>query len=162
MMEIERKFLVKNDSYRKNAVVEFIRQGYISSDVKKVVRVRIAENVAQLCIKSMVSQLSRLEYEYRIPIAEAKEILDNICQKPLIEKYRYTVRDGSDTWIVDEFIGENEGLIVAEIELESENQEIKLPEWIGKEVSGDTRYLNANLIKHPYQQWKNSEINDVI
>ena len=152
-MEIERKFLVSNDSYKLRAKPVHYRQGYISTSVENVVRVRIAGDKAFLTIKSLISQRSRLEYEYEVPFADASEILNNICRKPIIEKNRYEVVNGTDAWVVDEFLGENQGLVVSEIELNSEDQEVKLPDWIGAEVTDDSRYLNANLVDYPYNNW---------
>lgn len=152
-MEIERKFLVLNDSYKQMTRPVCIRQGYISTSVENVVRVRIAGDKAFLTIKSLISQRSRLEYEYEVPFADASEILNNICRKPIIEKNRYEVVNGTDAWVVDEFLGENQGLVVSEIELDSEDQEVKLPDWIGAEVTDDSRYLNANLVDYPYNNW---------
>jgi len=156
-MEIERKFLVRNDSYKLETKPVRYRQGYINTNVQNVVRVRIAGDKAFLTIKSLINQRSRLEYEYEIPIADAEGILGTICRRPIIEKNRYEIKFGSDIWVVDEFFANNHGLVVAEIELDSEDQEIKLPDWIGAEVTDDPRYLNANLIDHPYNTWENNK-----
>jgi len=153
-MEIERKYLVINDSYKKSAAVNRYKQGYISVDVNRIVRMRIVGEKAILTLKSLVSELSRLEYEYEIPLADANEIMDKICRKPIIEKNRYQLTIAGNEWIVDEFLGENEGLVVAEIELKSEDQEFTTPDWIGSEVTGDPRYINANLVKNPFKFWK--------
>jgi CYTH domain-containing protein len=113
---------------------------------------------AFLTIKGKSRGLSRPEYEYEIPVADAKEILDRLCQQPYIEKNRYKVAYAEMEWEIDEFLKENQGLIVAEVELESEEQQIEMPPWVGEEVSDDPRYSNANLVKHPYAQWgKGSE-----
>ncbi len=149
--EIERKFLVEGFTWRevKGAT---IRQGYLNSAKKRNVRVRIIEDKAYLTIKGIAVGASRLEFEYEVPYKDAAELLE-ICEKPLIEKRRYRVLEGGFIWEVDEFFGENEGLIVAEVELESEDQAFHKPDWVGEEVTGDTRYFNSNLIKNPYTKW---------
>ncbi len=113
---------------------------------------RIIEDKAYLTIKGIAVGASRLEFEYEVPYKDAAELLE-ICEKPLIEKRRYRVREGGFVWEVDEFFGENEGLIVAELELESEDQAFHKPDWVGDEVTGDTRYFNSNLIRNPYTNW---------
>ncbi len=153
-VEIERKYLVKSNAYQSLAEPVLIRQGYISTDVHRAVRVRIAGECAWLGVKSLVTTLERLEFEYEIPPGDAETILSKICPHPIIEKVRYAVNVGGDHWIVDEFLGENRGLVVAEIELESPDQSINVPDWIGTEVSDDPRYLNANLAVHPYSRWR--------
>lgn len=152
-LEIERKFLLKNDDWRKLASGKLYRQGYIKNDISSAVRVRIAGESAFLTIKSEVTGATRLEFEYDIPMKDAEEMLQTLCKKPLIEKNRYVIQIDELTWEVDEFFGENAGLIVAEVELESEDQQITLPTWIGEEVTGDPKYYNANLIKNPYKSW---------
>ena len=149
--EIERKFLVKGFTWRevKGAM---IRQGYLNSAKERNVRVRIIEDKAYLTIKGIAVGASRLEFEYEVPLKDAAELLE-ICEKPLIEKRRYRVLEGGLIWEVDEFFGENEGLIVAEVELESEDQAFHKPDWIGEEVTGDPRYFNSNLIRNPYTNW---------
>jgi CYTH domain-containing protein len=117
------------------------------------VRVRTINNKGYLTIKGITVGASRLEFEYEIPIADADELLDSLCEKPLIDKYRYKVDYGTLTWEVDEFFGENEGLIVAEVELQSEDQLFDRPEWVTEEVTTDPRYYNSNLIKNPYSRW---------
>ena len=149
--EIERKFLLKKDYWPHENVVKY-RQGYLNSDEKKTVRVRTAGDKGYLTIKGASIGASRLEFEYEIPLQDAGILLD-LCEKPLIEKNRYKVVDGDFIWEIDEFFGENSGLIIAEIELEHENQEFKKPDWIGEEVTGDPRYYNASLIKNPYKNW---------
>jgi CYTH domain-containing protein len=151
--EIERKFLLKGDGWRELASGEVYRQGYLSTLKERTVRVRITGSKAYLTIKGPVTGATRLEYEYEIPLEDAEEMLDKLCEDPLIEKTRYKIEFGGLLWEVDEFGGENEGLFLAEVELSDENQEIELPEWIGEEVSGDPRYLNANLVKFPYRRW---------
>jgi len=147
--EIERKFLVKGDAWRVGEGVPY-RQGYLNRTIERTVRVRRVGDKGYLTIKGETHGLSRLEYEYEIPANEAEVLLDLLCEKPLIEKVRYRIPWGELTWEVDEFTGENEGLVLAEIELPSETYTFELPEWIGEEVSGDPRYFNSNLVKNPF------------
>ena len=149
--EIERKFLVKEGAWRNEKGTQY-RQGYLNSVKERVVRVRTIDDKAYLTIKGLTVGASRLEFEYEIPRPDADQLLD-ICEQPLIEKTRYIVVEGEFVWEIDEFIGENEGLIVAEVELESEDQDFPRPAWVGKEVTGDPRYFNSNLIKKPYKMW---------
>ena len=149
--EIERKFLVKEGAWR-NAKGTRYRQGYLNSAKERNVRVRTMEDKAYLTVKGIAIGASRMEFEYEIPLQDADELLA-ICEKPLIEKTRYKVQEGGFVWEVDEFFKENQGLIVAEVELESEDQEFPKPDWAGEEVTGDPRYFNSNLIKNPYTNW---------
>ncbi len=149
--EIERKFMVKEGPWR-NAKGTRYRQGYLNSAKERSVRVRTMEDKAYLTIKGIAIGASRMEFEYEIPLQDANELLE-ICEKPLIEKTRYRVQEGGFVWEVDEFFRENQGLIVAEVELESEDQEFPKPDWVGEEVTGDPRYFNSNLIKNPYTNW---------
>lgn len=149
--EIERKFRVIKDTWR-NVKGTRYRQGYLNSAKERNVRVRTMEDKAYLTIKGIAIGASRMEFEYEIPLQDADELLE-ICEKPLIEKTRYKVQEGGFVWEVDEFFRENQGLIVAELELESEDQEFPKPDWVGEEVTGDTRYFNSNLIKNPYTNW---------
>lgn len=151
--EIERKFLVRGEAWRQLGVGVLYRQGYLSSGQGCTVRVRVAGEQGYLTIKSATTGISRAEYEYAIPVAEAMELLDTLCQRPLIEKTRYRVPWQTVVWEIDEFAGENQGLIVAEVELAHADQPLDLPDWIGEEVSGDPRYFNSNLVKYPFQQW---------
>ena len=151
--EIERKYLIDNDSWREGAYGTTYRQGYLSTVKERTVRVRTINEKGFLTIKGITIGATRMEFEYEIPAAEATEMLDELCEKPIIEKTRYKIPHAGLTWEVDEFAGVNQGLIVAEVELESEAQAIDLPPWAGKEVSGDPRYYNANLIAHPYTTW---------
>jgi CYTH domain-containing protein len=153
--EIERKFLVKQGAWRDASATRY-RQGYLSTVKERTVRVRTISDKAYLTIKGITVGASRTEFEYEIPIVDAEEMLDNLCEKPLIEKNRYMVEVGALTWEVDEFFGENEGLIIAEIELQSEDQPFDKPDWVTEEVTADPRYYNANLINHPYNRWKKS------
>jgi CYTH domain-containing protein len=149
--EIERKFLVKEGPWR-NAKGTRYRQGYLNSAKERNVRVRTMEDKAYLTIKGIAIGASRMEFEYEIPLQDADELLE-ICEKPLIEKTRYKVQEGGFVWEVDVFFRENQGLIVAEVELESEDQEFPKPDWVREEVTGDPRYFNSNLIKNPYTNW---------
>lgn len=149
--EIERKFLVKEGAWR-NVKGTRYRQGYLNSAKERNVRVRTMEDKAYLTIKGIAIGASRMEFEYEIPLQDADELLE-ICEKPLIEKTRYKVQEGGFVWEVDVFFRENQGLIVAEVELESEDQEFPKPDWVREEVTGDPRYFNSNLIKNPYIKW---------
>lgn len=152
-IEIERKFLLASDAWRTLGQPVLLRQGYLSSARERVVRVRIEGGQAMLTIKGANVGASRGEWEYPIPLADATELLDGLCEQPLIEKYRHRIEHAGIVWEVDEFLGANAGLVVAEIELASEDQPFEKPDWIGAEVSGDARYYNANLIRHPFSQW---------
>ena len=149
--EIERKFLVKEGAWRNVKGTRYL-QGYLNSAKERNVRVRTMEDKAYLTIKGIAIGASRMEFEYEIPLQDADELLE-ICEKPLIEKTRYKVQEGGFVWEVDEFFRENQGLIVAEVELESEDQEFPKPDWVREEVTGDPRYFNSNLIKNPYIKW---------
>ncbi len=152
--EIERKFLVKGDEWRSLGTGTGYRQGYISTkETGTTVRVRVVGDRGYLTIKGTTVGTSRAEFEYPIPVEDAREMLDTLCDRPLIEKTRYRIQQGELTWEVDEFAGENQGLILAEVELDDENQTVELPDWIDKEVS-DPKYFNVNLAKYPYSQWK--------
>lgn len=156
--EIERKFLVSGDMWRSGRCM-IIRQGYLSVEKTCTVRVRTKADVATavthayFTIKGKTEGAVRAEYEYEIPVADANELLEQLCRQPLIEKQRYTVQYEGMTWEVDEFFGENRGLIVAEIELERADQEFARPPWLGEEVTDDHRYFNAALSQRPYGQW---------
>ncbi|MBC3830334.1 CYTH domain-containing protein [Undibacterium amnicola] len=152
-IEIERKFLVVSDEWKRLAEPVFMRQGYICSLPGRVVRVRIEADSAMLTMKGKSSGISRGEWEYAIPLMDAEELLRNLCEQPLIEKKRYRIAIDGLVWEVDEFLGDNAGLIIAEVELLSEEQSVILPNWVGEEVSHDHRYANANLFKHPYTRW---------
>ena len=152
-IEIERKFLVKGDQWRTLSQGMLYRQGYIATQNLTTVRVRLVGDQGYLTIKGKTDNFSRVEYEYPIPGSDAQEMLETLCDRPLIEKTRYRIEDKKLVWEVDEFIGENEGLIFAEVELTQENQDVELPDWIGQEVTGDPNYYNANLVRHPFNQW---------
>ncbi len=151
--EIERKFLLADNSWRGLAPGVEYRQGYLCATKERSVRVRIAGSKAFLTVKGATVGASRSEYEYEIPLEDAASMLDDLCQQPLIEKKRYTIFYQGFTWEVDEFFGLNQGLIVAEIELKSEDQSFERPQWIGEEVTGDPRYYNAALCVAPYSTW---------
>ncbi len=152
--EIERKFLVKNDLWRKEVVSESrLKQGYLSNSANASIRVRLGGGKAHLNIKSTTIGIRRLEFEYEIPLEDAEEMLAGVAEKPYIDKTRYKVRSGAHTWELDVFHGENRGLVVAELELSSEDESFEPPDWAGAEVSEDVRYYNVNLIKHPYSRW---------
>ena len=153
MIEIERKFLVVNDKY-KMGTPQRISQGYICSENDRVVRVRIKGDKAYLTIKNATIGFARNEYEYEIPVADAEAILKNTCQQPIIDKTRYVLEYKGFIWEVDEFHGDNEGLVVAEIELDSREATFDHPDFIGEEVTGDARYYNACLFKNPYKMWR--------
>ena len=149
--EIERKFLTKGSAWRRAGGMRLC-QGYLSSAKGRTVRVRTVGDKAYLTIKGVAVGATRPEFEYEIPYQDAKELL-NLCEVPLIEKDRYRLEEGGVVWEIDEFLGENRGLIVAEVELESEDQPFTKPDWVGEEVTGDPRYFNSNLIKKPYTKW---------
>jgi adenylate cyclase len=153
-VEIERKFLVRGDGWRALGHPVLLRQGYLSSDPARTVRVRIEGGQGTLTIKGKSVGATRGEWEYPIPLEEAAELLDRLCQQPLIEKYRSRIAVGGHTWEVDEFLGANAGLTVAEIELASEQESFALPDWAGEEVTGDPRYYNSSLIRLPFSQWQ--------
>lgn len=166
-MEIERKFLLLNDDWRSDVIQStHFHQGYLSSNPKSSVRIRIEGDMANINIKSATIGMSRAEYEYAIPLAEAKQLLDTLCEQPQISKTRHIVAAHADTsaensaengapltWEIDEFHGDNAGLIVAEIELSDETQAFLKPAWLGQEVTDDIRYYNSCLAKHPYCEW---------
>jgi CYTH domain-containing protein len=151
--EIERKFLVNGTSWKRESTGELFRQGYLVTDKERTVRVRVVGEEGFLTIKGPSRGIARAEYEYRIPSREADEMLGTLCLQPLIEKYRYRIEHAGLVWEVDEFLGENQGLILAEVELADERQRIPLPDWAGEEVSHDPRYYNANLVRHPFSKW---------
>ena len=151
-IEIERKYLVSNDDWRElGAPVHYV-QGYLVADGERTVRVRVAGSNGYLTIKGISQGFSRKEFEYPVPVNEALEMLE-MCSIPVIDKYRTRVLFEGKVWEVDEFEGENKGLIMAEIELESENDTFLVPSWIGKEVTGDFRYYNSYLAMNPFQAW---------
>lgn len=152
-LEIERKFLVKGDAWKKLAQGVAYRQGYLNSAKERTVRVRTIGDKGFLTIKGPTIGVTRPEFEYEIPRADADKMLDLLAEKPLIEKNRYKIPAGPYKWEIDEFFGENAGLVVAEIELPNENATFEKPDWIGEEVSSDPRYFNSNLVRNPYTKW---------
>lgn len=150
-IEIERKYLVKPELLKLTNSGKKLIQGYIWTDPNKSLRIRIANEKSFLTIKTGTDPLSRAEYEYEIPLVEAQELLQ-LC-KSKIEKTRYEIHHENGLWEVDVFAGENEGLIIAEIELQSEDEKINLPNWIDREVTTESKYLNVQLIKHPFTKW---------
>jgi len=151
--EIERKFLLTGDTWRSLAKGTKYRQGYLNSAKKRIVRVRTIDDRGYLTIKGITTGATRVEYEYDIPENDATAMLNDLCEKPIIEKNRYKIEFAGLVWEVDEFFGENQGLIVAEVELEREEQSFDKPEWIGDEVTGDPKYFNSNLILNPFTKW---------
>lgn len=160
--EIERKFLVKNQEWRgrvgdreSGGEGVLYTQGYLPTCSEEcTVRVRVANNRGFITIKGPTSGATRMEYEYEIPLADANEMLENLCQKPLIIKKRYKIKEGPITWEIDEFLGENQGLIIAEVELKDESQPLTLPNWVGEEVTFKPEYYNVNLAKNPFTKWQ--------
>ncbi|MEM6517863.1 MAG: CYTH domain-containing protein [Cyanobacteria bacterium P01_D01_bin.71] len=152
--EIERKFLVTDVSWKQYARGTLYRQGYIPTQNNTTVRVRIIGDRGYLTIKGPTNGISREEFEYDIPLADAEIMLADLCQLPLIEKWRYRINVGSHLWEIDEFLGDNAGLVLAEVELSSETVTFDRPSWAGVEVSQDARYYNSNLAKTPYRTWK--------
>jgi len=156
MLEIERKFLVKSDNFKAVAFTKNqIAQGYLNSHPERTVRIRIKGESGFLTIKGKGNEsgVSRLEWETEIPLTEAKSLI-KLCENGVIDKIRYEVKAGNHIFEVDEFFGDNEGLVVAEIELQSEDETFEKPEWLGQEVTNDERYYNAFLSNHPYTTWK--------
>jgi adenylate cyclase len=153
-VEIERKFLVNGEAWRSLGTAIRYRQGYIAASPNRTVRIRIAGDQGYITIKGASQGISRAEFEYEIPLADAEELLNALCDRPLIEKTRTKIDWHGLTWEVDEFFGDNQGLIMAEVELTATDQLVDLPPWIGQEVSDDPRYYNANLAKSPFTQWQ--------
>ena len=151
--EIERKFTVDTNKWHPGDAGFRVRQGYLPTSGKTAIRVRITGDNAWLAIKGENKGAVRSEFEYPIPMADAHQILEELCDRPFIEKIRYLVNYTGATWEVDVFEADNAGLIIAEIELVSENQEVDLPPWVLTEVTDDPRYYNANLIKYPFKDW---------
>ena len=152
-IEIERKFLVSSDAWRPTQSGILYRQGYLCTDPQRTVRVRIGGGTAVLAIKGHGDGLARPEFEFPIPAADAEMLLEQCCLQPIVEKYRFRIPFAGLIWEVDEFLGVNCGLIIAEVELEQADQPVALPPWAGAEVTGDPRYYNAYLARHPYVGW---------
>ncbi|MCK5385687.1 MAG: CYTH domain-containing protein [Gammaproteobacteria bacterium] len=152
--EIERKFLLKNSSWKELADEGTqYTQGYLVGSKHASVRVRIQGKRAFLNIKSATIDITRQEFEYEIPLNEAAEMLETLCEKPLIDKVRYLIKNENHVWEIDVFSGDNDGLIVAEIELKDKDENFTKPDWLGDEVSDDERYYNVCLVKHPFKDW---------
>ena len=151
--EIERKYLINIATWVPQDAGIHFKQGYLNAQKERVVRVRIEGAKAKLTIKGITTGVTRAEFEYSIPVEDASLLLDNLCEQPLIDKHRHKEVHFGKTWEIDVFHGENEGLVVAEIELTSETEAITLPSWIGAEVSSDPRYFNSNLLKNPFSTW---------
>ena len=152
-LEIERKFLVNTIPSQLIHRSKKVKQGYMVHDEHQVVRVRSMDNDHFLTIKSNSKGLSRFEFEYQIPKEDAMDMFEHLCGSGIIEKTRHYIETPNHTWEIDEFHGRNQGLVVAEIELESEDEQFDIPEWIGEEVSDDPRYYNMNLMANPYEVW---------
>jgi len=151
--EIERKYLVKLDAWTPAGPGTPFKQGYLNSQKERVVRVRIEGTKATLTIKGVTTGVTRSEFEYPLPVEDAAILLEQLCEQPLIDKHRHVEQHGGLTWEIDVFHGDNQGLVVAEVELASEDVKPELPAWAGAEVSSDPRYFNSNLLKHPFKNW---------
>jgi len=154
-IEIERKFLVKNLNYKSESFEKkYIKQGYLNSDKNRTVRIRVSNNTGFITIKGKSNKngTSRFEWEKEIPVTEAEELL-LLCEPTIIEKTRYLIKVGYHTFEVDEFAGDNSGLVVAEIELNTEDEVFEKPDWLSKEVTGDLKYYNSNISKLPFINW---------
>ncbi len=151
--EIERKFLIINEEWRELATATLYKQGYLSTVPERTVRIRVVGEKAYFAVKGITKGFTRTEFEYEIPILDANQMLDGLCERPIIEKNRYKLDFAGLIWEIDEYLGENQGLIIAEVELEDESQELSLPDWVGKEVSDDPKYYNANLVANPFSKW---------
>ena len=152
-VEIERKFRLTNTDFLTHRDGERLTQGYLSHDPRATVRLRVQGDNAWLTIKGKTHGASRSEFEYPIPTADAHAMLDEMCPEGVIDKTRYRIKVGEHVWEVDEFHGDNQGLVVAEVELDSEDQPFERPPWLGEEVTGDPRYYNSALSRTPYGQW---------
>lgn len=151
--EIERKFLVSSADWKRGTRGRRLQQGYLSLDKARTIRVRVAGEQAWINIKGLTTGITRSEFEYAVPLADARRMLEELCIRPVIDKTRHLVRHGGHTWEVDEFHGANAGLVIAEIELASEDEDFERPPWLGAEVSGDPRYFNASLVTRPFREW---------
>ena len=154
--EIERKFLVKNLDWKSQAKGTLYRQGYLNSEKERTVRVRTIDEKSFITVKGITTGVTRMEFEYEIPFADATQMLDKLVEKPIIEKYRYKLAQDGLVWEIDEFLGDNDGRVVAEVELADAQQALVRPDWLGEEVSSDPRYFNNNLVANPYKNWRTS------
>lgn len=158
MKEIERKFLVTSEDYKKEAFRNYrITQGFLNTDPERTVRIRLKDNKGVLTVKGMSSEdgVSRFEWETEISLHEARALL-HLCEDAVIDKIRYEVRSGDHIFEIDEFFGANEGLVIAEVELKHEDEQFEIPKWIGDEVTGDIRYYNSQISKLPFNTWKDN------
>ena len=153
-IEIERKFLVDESKWKRADTGTRIVQAYLCSKKERTVRVRLLGDEARLTIKGEAAGISRAEYEYPIPIEDAREMLDSLCERPFIDKTRHLEEFAGRTWEIDVFHGGNEGLVVAEVELEDADAKVELPPWATREVSADHRYSNSSLAKRPWPSWR--------
>ena len=159
-IEIERKFLVRGDAWRALAHRrELLRQGYLANTARCSVRVRLAGAAGWLSVKAMTPGVARAEYEVQVPPADAAAMLDSLCEGPLIEKWRHHVIYENREWEIDEFLGENGGLVIAELELEAADAAFDLPPWVDREVTDDVRYYNFRLAAEPYGRWPENQVN---
>jgi CYTH domain-containing protein len=152
-LEIERKFRVVNNSWREHSRAVRVTQAYICNQPEKTIRLRIINEEAFLTIKSENTGLVRSEFEYPVLLADAEEMIRLFCAGQMINKTRHLLTCKGKLWEVDEFHGYNQGLVIAEVELEHADEKVELPDWIGEEVTGDPRYYNVNLVSHPYSKW---------
>ena len=153
-IEIERKFRLLDESWREQiGSSTLLRQGYLANTARVSVRVRLAGAEGWLSVKAMTPGVARAEYEAAIAATDANEMLDRLCEGPLIEKWRHIVLHDGSEWEIDEFLGENAGLVIAELELQSEDAAFTRPKWLGTEVTHDERYYNFRLSQHPWRQW---------
>jgi CYTH domain-containing protein len=152
-VEIERKFLVADTAFLAGVAGERLQQGYIATTERATVRVRIGGERAWLTLKGRSEGISRREFEYEIPLAHAAACIEELCSGPVIDKTRYRVTHGAHVWEVDVFHGDNDGLVIAEIELARDDEVFECPAWLGAEVSGDPRYYNSSLARRPYRSW---------
>jgi adenylate cyclase len=157
-IEIERKFLVSSDDWQTGLSGTLYRQGYLCTDPQRTVRVRIGGGTAILAVKGAGDGVARPEFEFPIPLADAEALLEHCCLQPPVDKYRYRIPFAGMIWEVDEFLGDNRGLILAEIELERGDQPVALPPWVGSEVTTDHRYYNAYLARHPFTTWTQDNV----
>lgn len=153
-VEIERKFLVRDNAWRSQVSSRtLLRQGYLANTARASIRVRLAGDEGWLSVKAMTPGRSRSEYELPVPVADAREMLDRLCEGPLIEKWRHIVPFAGHHWEIDEFLGDNAGLVIAELELDSEEERFERPGWLGAEVTHEERYYNFRLAQHPFVRW---------
>jgi len=151
--EIERKFLIDLQLIGELPDGKLISQGFIGTNDKTVVRARIKGDESFLTLKGEVKGFTCSEFEYQIPVDDAKNIINELCSGGVVDKTRYEITHENHTWEIDIFHGQNEGLVVAEVEVQSESESVSLPKWIVKEVTGDPKYFNVSLLSNPYSQW---------